>query len=95
MLAEDFNGDGHLDILLAGNSYASEFTAGWYDASHGLLLMGDGKGGFSGLSAQESGFFSQGETRDLALIRDNNNQPIVLVGRNNIELLAYKLEKIQ
>jgi hypothetical protein len=57
---DDFNNDGNTDILLLGNDYTPDFMTGRYDASPGLVLMGDGQGQFkklpyclSGLSIQE------------------------------------------
>ena len=41
MLTGDYNNDGNIDILMAGNSYATEASTGRYDAMTGLLLAGD------------------------------------------------------
>ncbi len=49
MLAADVNADGNLDVVLCGNDYGNEVSAGRYDAMNGLVLLGDGKGGFSAL----------------------------------------------
>ncbi len=54
ILIEDFNQDSNLDILLVANNFGNELSIGRYDASNGLLLVGDGKGNFS--SASSSGF---------------------------------------
>jgi len=45
-VADDFDHDGHVDLLLGGNFYGVTPVQGRYDASYGLLLSGDGKGGF-------------------------------------------------
>jgi len=47
MITDDFNNDGHDDILITGNSYSTEVSTGNYDAMTGLLLAGDGKGHFT------------------------------------------------
>ena len=47
MLADDFDGDGNLDVLISGNDFGTEVSVGRYDALNGLLLKGDGSGGFS------------------------------------------------
>jgi len=93
LLSGDFNGDGYQDILTAGNSYASEFINGWYDASYGLLLAGDGNGNFTPASPQESGFYVEGETRDLKIIQNSFGQELLLVGRNSLPLLVFKINK--
>jgi hypothetical protein len=43
MVADDFDGDGNLDVLLAGNDYGTEVSVGRYDALNGLLLKGNVK----------------------------------------------------
>lgn len=90
LLIKDFNEDGSLDILSAGNSYTTEFTSGWYDASNGLLLLGDGKGNFKPLSIQESGFFTTGETREMVLLKNVKGEDMILVGRNSLPLLVFE-----
>ncbi len=57
ILIEDLNGDGHLDVLTAGNLHASEVETPRNDAGVGCLLVGDGSGGFSAMSAHESGLY--------------------------------------
>lgn len=52
----DLDHDGNLNLLLTGNSYAPEFVSGWYDASFGQVLKGDGKGHFTPLAASQTGF---------------------------------------
>jgi hypothetical protein len=61
----DFNGDGIIDLLLSGNEYAMHPHLGRYDASYGLMLRGDGKGGFTSLSIQESGVFIDGNSKGM------------------------------
>lgn len=39
MLAEDFDGDGNLDIVMNGNDFGTEVTVGRYDALNGLYLQ--------------------------------------------------------
>jgi enediyne biosynthesis protein E4 len=65
----DFNGDGVLDILVGGNNSRSKPEVGTYMGSYGLLMLGDGKGGFLPQSAQESGVSVKGEVRDILPIR--------------------------
>ncbi|MDH5397646.1 MAG: VCBS repeat-containing protein [Cyclobacteriaceae bacterium] len=78
----DFNSDGKQDILLGGNFYESKPETGIYDGSYGLLLTGDGQGGFNPVSYQESGFFVQGAIRDFEVVR-SGNQNLLIVSRNN------------
>ena len=66
ILAADFNGDGHTDILLSGNEYNAQPFAGRIDAGNGLLLEGNSKGRFQPLSITESGIYIPGNGRALA-----------------------------
>jgi hypothetical protein len=58
---------------------------GRYDAHYGVLLKGDGKGGFSYLNQQQSGFRLTGDVRSVLSI---NNE--LLFGINQQEIRAYK-----
>ena len=44
---QDFNKDGHLDILGIGAIHQAEIETIRYDGNRGYLLLGDGKGNFS------------------------------------------------
>ena len=56
MVTDDLNGDGHTDVLMVGNSHATEVLQGWYDAFIGQVLLGDGTGHFRPLTLGEGGF---------------------------------------
>jgi enediyne biosynthesis protein E4 len=82
ILTDDYDGDGHPDILMGGNLHRAKPEAGIYDASYGLLLKGDGNGKFNSLLPSVSGVFLTGEIRALKRI-DLNGKRAVIVGRNN------------
>jgi hypothetical protein len=69
ILSGDFNGDRNIDILLAGNDEGMAIIPGRADASCGLLLKGDGQGGFLPISIRESGVFLTGDVRCFQWIR--------------------------
>ncbi len=75
----DFDKDGHMDILLAGNFHSAKPEVGRYDANYGTFLKGDGKDGFVEITPKDSGFRLDGEVRDLEVLNDK----IVLVGKCN------------
>lgn len=68
IIADDFNNDGNLDAMMVGNNYGNEVFAGRYDAFTGLILLGDGEGGFDTLPSKESGFFVDGDAKALAKV---------------------------
>ncbi len=86
----DVNGDGHLDLVCAGNNWGAEVETVRYDAGIGCVLLGDGKGGFAPVPATRSGFVAWGNVKDLALIR-RNGRATVLIANNNDPLQAFEL----
>lgn len=90
--AGDFDRDGQKDILLAGNFDSVTPLLSRYDASMGLLLKGNGKGGFTSVPPVQSGFVAKGECRDIQLIKLANGKTVVLVMQNNetLQVLEWK-----
>ena len=89
ILPRDVNGDGRLDLVTAGNLYASEVETPRNDAGIGLVLLGDGQGGFRPLPATESGFLAGGDAKDLAWV-ETERGPLVLVANNDGRLEAWR-----
>ncbi|HYG17619.1 MAG TPA: VCBS repeat-containing protein [Ohtaekwangia sp.] len=83
IVTEDFNGDGFVDILLAGNFYPYRTQFGRSDASLGLLLFGDGKGAWRPAMWQETGFYASGDIRNMAFIKGKSGRKFILLNRNN------------
>ena len=61
--AADFDGDGRKDAFLSQNFFGVPPETSRYDAGRGLLLRGDGKGGFEPVLGQKSGLLTYGEQR--------------------------------
>ena len=89
-VVDDFDSDGNLDIVLAGNLYQAEVETPRNDASYGLYLKGDGKGNFNTLSLLESGLKIIGDVRDMELINVKNTKH-VLVAINDESLQLIKV----
>ncbi|WP_338225683.1 VCBS repeat-containing protein [Algoriphagus confluentis] len=87
---EDVNGDGHLDILLTGNDYGNEIFIGRLDASLGLMLLGDGKGGFTAVKAKDSGFVVPGDAKGLVKLQGANGQSLFAAAQNRGKLLVFQ-----
>ncbi|WP_339711967.1 VCBS repeat-containing protein [uncultured Kriegella sp.] len=89
ILVDDFNGDGYKDLLLAGNLYASEVETPRNDASYGLFMKGDGRGGFHSMTAGESGVLVQGDVKYISPINIKGVKSVVFAKNNDaIEVLS-------
>lgn len=89
--ATDVNGDGKKDLLLAGDNTWTRIKFGRYSANHGVLLLGDGKGGFTYAPQYRSGLNIRGNVRSLQLIKTGESQSII-VGINDSNALMLKLQ---
>ena len=82
-LAEDFDGDGHTDLLIGGNFHGVTPVEGRYDASYGLLLRGDGTGGWRTVDMEVSNVVIEGQVRHMKMLRSANGSRLVMVARND------------
>lgn len=89
ILTDDYNADGFKDILISGNLYTSEIETPRNDASVGLLLVGNGKGDFTPVSIQESGFYAPKDAKDMAVINIADKR-VILVANNDDFLQAIQ-----
>jgi hypothetical protein len=62
----DFDGDGNEDLFLAQNFSPTSLWTPRFDAGAGLVLLGDGRGGFRPLSVLQSGIRVLGDQRGAA-----------------------------
>ncbi len=88
---DDFDQDGHLDIVLGGNLYSVKPEMGRYDASYGTFLKGDGKGNFASVLTRDSGLFLDGEIRDMTTV-EVAGKKYLLATRNNDSMLTFKVK---
>lgn len=92
MLADDFNADGSIDLLLTGNSYSSNVEDGQFDAFTGLYLEGDGAGGFEPAISRESGFFVDGDGKGMADLSMKDGSQLILIAQNSGPLKVFKTD---
>ncbi len=93
MVAEDFDGDGNLDVVINGNDYSTEVTVGRYDACNGLLLKGDGKGNFIPQTILQSGVFIPGNGKALVKLRSSNGNCLLAASENKGPLKVFALKR--
>ncbi|EDP71355.1 ASPIC/UnbV domain protein [Flavobacteriales bacterium ALC-1] len=91
VLVEDYNEDGNLDILIAGNLYVSEIETPRNDAGFGYYFEGNGKGSFKAIPPTQSGVFIKGDIKDLVKIKVNN-QDYIIAAKNNDYLQFIKVQ---
>ena len=60
MIIDDFDGDGHQDILAAGNLYNVEVVTPRNDGGIGVFLRGDGEGHFMAVPYEFIGILRPG-----------------------------------
>jgi len=84
IIAEDLDGDGHLDLVIGGNLYGSEFETPRNDASIGLFLKGNGAGAFVPVPSNQSGLLIKGNVRALRQIQlEKSNSRGLIVAKNS------------
>ena len=92
IVIDDVDGDGNLDLVVAGNLYDTEPNTTPADAGNGLWLKGDGRGHFTPVPAVASGFLATRDVTGLALIRTPAGKA-VLVANSGDSLQAFTIRK--
>ena len=93
MIADDFDGDGNLDIAINTNDFGANVAAGRYDALNGLVLKGNGKGAFTAQTILESGIFIPGDGKAFVKLRSKNNKYLMAASQNRGPLKVFELKK--
>src|SRR2546429_5527678 len=87
----DVDGDGNLDLIVAGNLYEAEPNTPRADAGNGLWLRGDGQGHFAPVPAVESGFLAPLDVTGLALIKKPTGEAgLVADHRHSLQAVAVR-----
>lgn len=81
--AMDVNKDGILDLILGGNQYEFKPQFSRLDANYGSVLLGNRKGNFSWLTYSQSGFFINGEVKQVKIIKDKNKKVSIIAVVND------------
>lgn len=86
----DYNEDGKLDMILAGNFFGFRINYGRYDANKGLLMLGDGTCHFKAISNIQSGLFINGEVKDIADVKMTSHKKLLIFTVNNDRTQCYE-----
>ena len=76
-LIDDFNRDGHKDILVVGNMFQAEIETPRNDAGIGLLLKGNGTSSFEPVAASQSGVVLPYDVKKAAKLRSKKGDIII------------------
>src|SRR6185312_13342674 len=93
MAVGDYDGDGNLDVVLNGNDYGTEPIIGRYDALNGLLLKGNGQGGFTPLPISKSGIYIPGDGKALVSLRSSKGRSLLAASQNKGPLKIFELKQ--
>ncbi len=89
-LIEDFNGDGNQDAMVIQNDYSIEPLAGRCDAGIGMLLWGDGRGGFTRSTPDQSGLLISGDAKSIVKLK-TNKRALYVATQNQDSLKVYEM----
>ena len=93
MVVDDYDGDGNLDVIINGNDYGTDVTTGRYDALNGLMLKGDGKGGFAPQTILQSGIYIPGNGKALVKVLGAKGNYLLAASQNRDALKIFELNK--
>jgi len=88
ILVLDYDKDGNEDVLLTGNINKAKLRLGKFDANYGVLMKGNGQGGFEYIPQSISGFDLRGDVRSSIQLND-----MLLFGINGQPLTAYRFAR--
>lgn len=83
ILADDYNQDGKVDLVLLGNFFPYRTQLGENDASLGLFLKGKGTGDFEVIAPSRSGLFADGDIRATVQVKNASGKKKLVISKNN------------
>jgi len=93
ILVRDLNGDGHPDLLLAGNDLSFDVSTGHYAANKGIVLLGKGNRTFEVLPPSKTGLALNGQVASLLYFEGSSPMLVVGVNRDSVRVFRQKTNK--
>ena len=93
ILCTDLNEDGHIDLILGGNEFGFLPQFGRLDASLGVVLLNDGRGGMKYIEPAKAGIQLHGQVRDIQKVKEKKSEDILILQNDEIPLL-FKINKL-
>ena len=90
MIVADLDDDENLDLVLNANDFGTEVAVGRYDALNGLVMKGDGRGGFSVIGQNQAGIRIPGDGKALAILRSADGKLMLAASQNKGPLKVFK-----
>lgn len=94
ILPMDFDGDGNLDLVLAGNTATMDVFLGHQNSGVGYVLKGNGKGEFASIPSVETGFRAPGVVNSMKLI-PSGSKALLILGRYRDALSVFECKNFR
>ncbi len=90
----DFNEDGFEDLVIVGNIFDIEPSIPRLDNPFGLVLISNGRDGYSAMGPETTGFYIDGSAKSVRLIEHTSTKKVIVaVGVSNGPVETFELNR--